>query len=300
MAVTKLDNWTSTVTNSATTLTRTCSAGSNRLIVCFVTSEASDPAATAISIGGESGEQISGSPVAAGSGTTQQTVSGWIIKEAAIAARGNDTITITFTTGPTTVSIQAAVFAGVDQTTPIVEYQEDYSDVATPNPITTVDIDVSSTNNYVVACGGMGNDGTAAWQADLTEQTELSINTTAASSVGEADPGSTGNISVELTWTTPNRQAIMSIEIGATAGYELNGVTKDNDGSTLATCECFCFKDNGDNTLTFVGYDQSDGSGNYTIPGIEDNDSAYLVYAYKDDTPHVMDVTDHVLQPTAV
>jgi len=301
MAVTKIDDWEYTSTNSANTLTlSTVSAGTSRLIVCFVTSEAADPVATAISIGGQSGEQISGSPIFAGSGTTQQTVSGWIIKEAAIAAKSNNIITITFTTQPTTVSITAAVFDGVDQTTPIGEYQEDYTDTADPNPITTVDITVDSVDNYVVACGGMGNDGTAAWAAPLTERTEVSMATTATSSVGDLDPSGTGNTTVELTWTTPNRSAIMSIEIQTIQGaYKLEGVTNDKTGSTLGTCKCFLFKDNQDNTLTYVTYDESDGSGNYSFTGISDNDAQYLVVAWKDNTPHVFDVTDHVLQPVA-
>ena len=83
----------------------------------------------------------------------------------------------------------------------------------------------------------------------------------------------------------------------STVSYKLEGVTKDKDGTPKANCECFLFKDNGDNTLTFVAHDQSDGSGNYSFTGLSDNDAAYLVYSFKDDTPHVFDVTDHVLQP---
>jgi len=82
--------------------------------------------------------------------------------------------------------------------------------------------------------------------------------------------------------------------------YEIAGVTKDKDGNTKASCKCFLFKDNLDDTLTFIGYTISDGSGNYSFKGIHDNDAQYLVYSFKDDTPHVFDVTDHVLQPTAV
>jgi len=35
----------------------------------------------------------------------------------------------------------------------------------------------------------------------------------------------------------------------------------------------------------------------YSFTGIEDNDAQYFVIGIKDDTPVVMDVTDHVLQP---
>jgi hypothetical protein len=79
--------------------------------------------------------------------------------------------------------------------------------------------------------------------------------------------------------------------------YSLEGVTKDKDGTPLGNCECFLFKDNQDNTLTYVAHTQSDGSGNYSFTGIGDSDAQYLVYSFKDNTPHIMDVTDHVLQP---
>jgi len=79
--------------------------------------------------------------------------------------------------------------------------------------------------------------------------------------------------------------------------FKIEGVTKNQAGSPLGTCECFLFKDNEDNTLTFIAHDQSDGSGNYSFTGLTDGSATYLVYSYKDDTPHVMDVTDHVLIP---
>ena len=300
MAVAKIDNWEFTSTNSTNTLTLTgVTAGTNRLIVCFVTSEATPPVATAISIGGESGEQISGSPIQAGTGTTAQVVSGWIIKETAIAARSNDTITITFTTQPTTVSITAAVFSGVDQTTPIIEYQEGQTGAATPNPITTVDITVDSVDNYVVACSGCGNSTTAAWAGPLTEQTEVIMNATATSSVADLDPVSTGNTTVECTWGSQNRAAIMSIEIQAAAvgGFKLQGITRDDYGDLLGTVECYLFKDNQDDTLSFIDYTQSDSTGSYIFTGIGDDSTSYLVIGWKDDDPHVFDVTDHILKP---
>lgn len=80
--------------------------------------------------------------------------------------------------------------------------------------------------------------------------------------------------------------------------YKLEGVTKDKSGNILGSCKCFLFKDNLDDTLTFVDYVLSDSvTGAYSFTGISDNDAQYLVVAWKDDTPHVFDVTDHVLQP---
>jgi len=82
--------------------------------------------------------------------------------------------------------------------------------------------------------------------------------------------------------------------------YELSGVTYDKNGDVLGSCECYLFKDNLDNTLTFVDYALSNAStGAYTFT-IFDGDAQYLVVAWKDDTPHIFDVTDHVLQGTEV
>lgn len=83
-----------------------------------------------------------------------------------------------------------------------------------------------------------------------------------------------------------------------TQTYKLEGVTKDKNGSVLGSCKCFLWKDNLDNTLTFVGYALSDAvTGAYSFTGITDNDAQYIVESWKDDTPHVFDMTDHVLQP---
>jgi len=85
-----------------------------------------------------------------------------------------------------------------------------------------------------------------------------------------------------------------------TAAYKLEGVTYDKDGSILGSVKCYLYKDNLDNTISFKDYVLSNaGTGAYSFTGIADNDSAYLVVYLKDDTPHVMDVSDHNLTPVA-
>jgi hypothetical protein len=79
--------------------------------------------------------------------------------------------------------------------------------------------------------------------------------------------------------------------------YKLEGTTYDKNGSTLASCKCLLIKDNQDNTCSVIDYTTSDGSGDYSFTDLEDNDAQYIVMAWKDDSPHVFDVTDHVLQP---
>ena len=80
--------------------------------------------------------------------------------------------------------------------------------------------------------------------------------------------------------------------------YKIEGITKNLAGSALGECKCFLVKDNGDDTYTFLAYQLSNVStGAYSFTGLTDGSSVYQVIAWKDDTPHVFDVTDHVLVP---
>lgn len=83
-----------------------------------------------------------------------------------------------------------------------------------------------------------------------------------------------------------------------TATYKLEGFTKNNDGGVEVSCKCFLVKDNGDNTFTEIAYQLSNGvTGAYSFTGILDNDPAYQVISWKDGSPNIFDVTDHVLTP---
>ena len=77
-------------------------------------------------------------------------------------------------------------------------------------------------------------------------------------------------------------------------GKEISGVTKNSSGSVLGSCHTFLCRDNGDNTCDYIAYVLSDaGTGAYSF--IAPLGSDYFVLAWKDDSPHVFDVTDHVL-----
>lgn len=149
--------------------------------------------------------------------------------------------------------------------------------------------------------------------------TGLTINVNLGDYIGTYDKGSGSTTAIERDssgdgyWFLWNEEAIdpsdsetfsftddrtMSLHgIGEEELYKLEGVTKDKDGNTKATCECFLCKDNGDNTASFIAYTQSDGVGNYSFTGLDNNDAQYFVISWKDETPHIFDVTDHVLQP---
>jgi hypothetical protein len=77
----------------------------------------------------------------------------------------------------------------------------------------------------------------------------------------------------------------------------LAGITKDNDGAALGSCDVYCWKKLGDDSWLFIGHQVSNGTtGAYSF-ATEDTDASYMVVASKADSPHVFDVTDYVLAP---
>ena len=80
--------------------------------------------------------------------------------------------------------------------------------------------------------------------------------------------------------------------------YKVEGVSKDKDGNALGSCLCFLCRDNQDNSCSYIAYVLSDSvTGAYSFTGLLNNDAQHFVISWKDNTPHVFDVTDHVLQP---
>lgn len=135
---------------------------------------------------------------------------------------------------------------------------------------------------------------------DSLDQTYLSVFTSGRITIS----GGTDDIQVYWRGFTSSYErtiytrTLVAIKESAAVTYKLEGVTYDKNGDILGTCECYLYKDNGDNTITFVNYVASNGgTGAYSFTGIVDNDAAYLVVFIKDGSPNVFDVTDHVLQP---
>lgn len=148
----------------------------------------------------------------------------------------------------------------------------------------------------VASFGGTGEDTTSGtdWISRSVDLSESGANTDSSTLV---------RIWIETDGPTNAWHADIGIDTVSIVGtplvsYKLEGTTYDKDASALGSCLCFLFKDNQDDTLTFVDYVLSNAStGAYSFTGLEDNDAQYLVIAWKDDSPHVFDVTDHVLQP---
>ena len=72
------------------------------------------------------------------------------------------------------------------------------------------------------------------------------------------------------------------------------GITKDNAGTALGSCDVYLFRDNGNDTATYIAYQESNsvtGAYSFTVfPG-----SVYFVVAFKGGATPVMDVTDRTV-----
>jgi len=102
-------------------------------------------------------------------------------------------------------------------------------------------------------------------------------------------------VKIETTQTLlPSGIASLEAFGAASVCREINGITKNNAGAVLGSCHTFLCRDNGDNTCDYIAYVLSNAStGAYSF--IAPHDKDYFVLAWKDDSPHVFDVTDHVL-----
>ncbi len=182
------------------------------------------------------------SELADGGGSLPGMVAVWYLLEAGIAAAVGTTITPTYAVAPNDEIIHAASYAGVNQTSPVVEQQGDNTATSTPNPFTTVDL-VESSGNMILAAGMIGEpapEGIASWQADLTEQTDQ-LDGSSASSMADRLSTTEAEVQVELTWVGPvNRAAIISVHF-AQVGFEPSCLREvsatDSPTSTSTTYE---------------------------------------------------------------
>ena len=84
---------------------------------------------------------------------------------------------------------------------------------------------------------------------------------------------------------------------GGSATYTVSGVTYNKSGSILGGCTVSLFKHTGSGVFSYVGTTTSDvETGDYSLIA-PDNDAAYMVVAFKADSPHVFDVSDYNLEP---
>jgi len=102
--------------------------------------------------------------------------------------------------------------------------------------------------------------------------------------------------------TTNNGYAVQStswVINPAETTATISGITKDKDGTALGSCKTALFKRIASGNVQFVEEVTSNAStGAYSFTLTNDVEAKFFVYSFKDDTPHVMDATDHVLTPS--
>jgi hypothetical protein len=113
------------------------------------------------------------------------------------------------------------------------------------------------------------------------------------SSLGQCVFSYLGSITTSFNWSND----LGNGNILPTAGGEsvtVAGITKDNAGTALGSCDVYLFRDNGNDTATYIAYQESNsvtGAYSFTVfPG-----SAYFVVAFKGGATPVMDVTDRTV-----
>jgi len=193
---------------------------------------------------------------------------------------------------------RAASYSGVDPSTPIniANSSTGGADTSAICPTVTTDED----GCYILRMVA---------QDDQETHANAGVTIRGATSVGISTPGNGTNCDIGDTYqASQGSTGTSTYTLGASeewgtftvainpvlVSYALSGVTKDKNGSTLASCECFLVQDNGGDTMTFIDQTTSDGSGNYSFTGLSVS-TGLLVIAWKDNTPHVFDATDHVL-----
>lgn len=308
MVVTILDAWVEVDDYDGDGANFTPSAGNNRVAIIAVGAEENGGGPigiTSMSLGGQACVKLNDGTV--GSSSAYHNYVGlWYLNESGIASMSGNTLSITWSN-----------FDGVGPfgTSPFVCYSS-YQDVdqGNINSGTNIGSNTSSTTIYpgainvslgekVIAAFVMGQPNTPSVESSMTEEAEIIGGSNDSSMSTAHRTATTADASYNPLFTSSAGTRLIATQVAlgaaATTTYEITGITKDNDGVALGSCECFLVKDNEDDTLTFIDHTTSHGTtGAYTFGGLTDNDNQYMVYWYKDDTPHVFDVSDYVLQPT--
>jgi len=160
------------------------------------------------------------------------------------------------------------------------EFYIEYATVASPNETTDWTI--------LETLAGLGASGEA-WVSDTFDFSAIST-TTLWIRIRFSDDNDYTNDLAFSTWR----------EYGVDSNnYQVEGITYNKAGVVLGSCKLALFKDNTPtDTFSFVDYTTSHATtGAYLFENIPDNDANYCVRAWKDNTPHVFDVTDYELLP---
>ncbi len=194
------------------------SAGTNRgLIIGYAAEGPITPGSVTVTWGTQILAEIGTVFVDNGANDLELTL--FLLLEADIASASSTQINFTAQTPNFTFHI--ASFENVNQgggAATIPETNSDSTLASTPNPLTGSDI-VAGDGAAVIALAGAGNVATAAWGADLTEQTEQDdASPTMTGSLADGLFPTGQNVNVEATWSVQNRAAVLAVELAPSAG----------------------------------------------------------------------------------
>jgi hypothetical protein len=126
-----------------------------------------------------------------------------------------------------------------------------------------------------------------------TQNVEFAHATDMDSSLGQCIFSEIGTITTSYNWSTTLGHGRIIPDAGGES-VTVAGITKDNAGTALGSCDVYLFRDNGNDTATYIAYVESNsvtGAYSFTVfPG-----STYFVVAFKGGATPVMDVTDRTV-----
>ncbi|MBD3298684.1 MAG: hypothetical protein GF341_08525, partial [candidate division Zixibacteria bacterium] len=203
--VSRVGNWT-------TGLTHTVGSGTDRLLVFAYAYEngAGPRTVNGVTYGGVS-LTLAQSDVSGSSGFVGYS-SLWYLDEAGIQAASGNTFSVSLSGGGSSYSpgYAAAVYEGVDQSSPLLDVGSNATASSSPNPLTiplSVEDGAMSVGNY--QCG---NTGSYTWNNGWSEVLDQSISS-ATMGTGENPETATGTSTASATHSGPNRQAAAAIAL---------------------------------------------------------------------------------------
>lgn len=151
----------------------------------------------------------------------------------------------------------------------------------------------STANKWSLVSGTPGTKVMLTLGYGATQSANFVYPTDMDSSLGQAIYTHTGTIATSYNWSNLLGYGGIIPDVGGES-VAVAGITKDNSGSVLGSCDVYLFRDNGNDTATFIAYVESNsvtGAYSFTVfPG-----STYFVVAFKGGATPVMDVTDRTV-----
>jgi len=210
VVVARIGSW--SMATRVTTLTHSNGAGTNRIMIVVTSGEdnSNTRTVTGIDYGGEALTKAEDLYYG-----TYQFEEIWYLLEAEIASASNTTITVTYSFPPNNLlkMIHAGTYENVDQTTPMVDEDSDFTLTDTPNPLTDVDI-VEANGNALVAAANNSTPTTVTWNSPMTEQTDSGAGDTGHTlSVADRLSITDASVAIEATYAFTLKHGTLAVEI---------------------------------------------------------------------------------------